>query len=91
MCGVVGIYSYHRAGPPVDRSELLAISDAMISRGPDGEGEWLSADFKVGLAHRRLSIIDPSDSANQPMVSECGRVVISFNGEIYNYVKLRHD
>jgi len=89
MCGIAGIYSYHPDDPSVDRKELRIIRDHMISRGPDGKGEWFSENNRVGLAHRRLSIIDLSDHGAQPMRSHDGRYVISFNGEIYNYRELR--
>jgi asparagine synthase (glutamine-hydrolysing) len=90
MCGVAGIYAYHYASNPVDREELIRIRDHMRRRGPDAEGLWLSADGQVGLAHRRLSIIDLDPRANQPMASEDGSLIISFNGEIYNFRALRH-
>ena len=61
----------------------------MRARGPDGAGSWWSRDRHCGLGHRRLSIIDLSDRASQPMTSDDGRVVIVFNGEIYNYPQLR--
>ncbi len=61
----------------------------MQHRGPDGEGVWISDNRAVGLAHRRLSIIDLSDSGAQPMVSRDGRLCVVFNGEIYNYKSLR--
>lgn len=89
MCGVAGIFAYNGAAPPVDHEELRAIRDHMAARGPDGQGEWYSNDHRVGLAHRRLSIIDLSDRAAQPMTRAEGRLVISFNGEIYNYPALR--
>ena len=63
----------------------------MTARGPDGKGQWLSDDRRVGLAHRRLSIIDLSDAAGQPMQTDDGQLVISFNGEIYNYQALRDE
>lgn len=91
MCGIAGIFSYSRSAPPVDSTELLKIRDAMIKRGPDGAGLWISPDQKIGLAHRRLSIIDLSDNAAQPMSTSDNRFVISFNGEIYNYRELRTD
>ena len=59
--------------------------------GPDGKGEWYSQDNRVGFGHRRLSIIDLSDRAAQPMASADGRLVVSFNGEIYNYRELKKD
>jgi len=91
MCGIAGIFAYHYAAAPVDRAELRAIRDAMEKRGPDGFGEWFSDDGRVGLGHRRLSIIDLDDRASQPMVSVDGKHVISFNGEIYNYRELRFE
>jgi len=63
--------------------------DHMAARGPDGHGQWVSESETIGLAHRRLSIIDLSDRANQPMSSEEGTLVVSYNGEIYNYRELR--
>lgn len=63
----------------------------MASRGPDGKGIWLSSDGCIGLAHRRLSIIDLSDAGSQPMFTENGRLGVVFNGEIYNYRQLRND
>lgn len=62
----------------------------MTSRGPDGEGEWISPDRRVGLGHRRLAIIDLSDTGAQPMFTADGQIGIIFNGEIYNYRELRH-
>src|SRR2546426_4049010 len=88
MCGVAAIFSY-RDGPPVVESELLSIRDRMTSRGPDGAGVWISEDRLVGLAHRRLAIIDLSASGAQPMCDHTGGFCISFNGEIYNYRELR--
>lgn len=61
----------------------------MARRGPDGSGLWVADDDRVGLAHRRLAIIDPSESGSQPMHSADGRLVVVFNGEIYNYRELR--
>ena len=89
MCGIAGIYAYHYAALDVDRYELRRIRDDMVARGPDGKGEWHSTDSRVGLAHRRLSIIDLSDRAAQPMASDDGKLVVTFNGEIYNYMALR--
>lgn len=89
MCGIAGIYAYGDQTPGIDKDELLSIRDHMIRRGPDGCGEWYSPDGRIGLAHRRLAIIDLSEGAAQPMASADGRFVISFNGEIYNYQKLK--
>ena len=88
MCGVAAIVVRDARGGVVDRAELLAMRDAMRSRGPDGCGEWVAPDGRVGLAHRRLAIIDLSEAAAQPMHAEGGLVIV-FNGEIYNYRELR--
>jgi len=89
MCGINGIVAYHSASSAPEEAELLATRDAMRARGPDGSGAWWSADRHCGLGHRRLSIIDLSDRASQPMTSEDGGFVVVFNGEIYNYPQLR--
>lgn len=89
MCGLAAILATTRAPRGVDAARLLAIRDAMTARGPDGAGLWMSSDGRVGLAHRRLSIIDLSDAGAQPMASACGRITLVFNGEIYNYRALR--
>ena len=89
MCGIAGIFAFDPRAGSVDRDELRRIRDAMATRGPDGEGDWLSADGRVGLAHRRLAIIDLSDAAAQPMLAADGSCAITFNGEIYNYRELR--
>ena len=91
MCGIASIFAYHENALPVDRDELVRIREAMSARGPDGAGLWLSEDQRVGLAHRRLSIIDLTDSGAQPMAIEHGRYHIVFNGEIYNYRALRRE
>src|SRR5215831_2102981 len=88
MCGIAAIFSY-RNGPPVAESELLAIRDRMTSRGPDGAGIWICEDRRVGLAHRRLAILDLSPAGAQPMFDAKGILAITFNGEIYNYIDLR--
>jgi asparagine synthase (glutamine-hydrolysing) len=91
MCGLNGIYAYHNAANAPRRDELVATRDHMHRRGPDGLGEWWSGDRRVALGHRRLSIIDLSDRAAQPMLSPDGRLAIVFNGEIYNYPDLRRE
>lgn len=88
MCGIAGVFSY-ASDARVGESDLRRIRDMMVHRGPDGAGEWVSGDRRVGLAHRRLSIVDLSAEAAQPMANEDGRVVVTFNGEIYNHLPLR--
>ncbi len=89
MCGIAGVFAYAPNAPQVNRQELKAVNDHMRARGPDGSGEWYSNDNRVGLAHRRLAIIDLSERGAQPMVSADTRYVITFNGEIYNYRELK--
>lgn len=89
MCGIVGTYSFNK--DTVNKKLLIKMRDTMIHRGPDGVGIWVSEDEKVGLAHRRLSIIDLSESASQPMCNEDATLWISFNGEIYNHAEIRKD
>ena len=85
MCAIAGLYAFAPSAPPADRAELRTIRDHMAVRGPDGMGEWFSADGRVAFGHRRLAIIDLSEGGAQPMHSADGQLVITFNGEIYNY------
>ena len=62
MCGIAGIYAYRDPAPPVDEEELSRIREQMARRGPDGAGTWLAEDRRIGLAPRRLAIIDLSDA-----------------------------
>jgi len=90
MCGIAGFVSLV-AGPYCGAVTALRAMSSLIShRGPDGDGEWLSADSRIGLVHRRLAIIDLSPSGAQPMRGQNG-TVITYNGEIYNYVELREE
>lgn len=85
MCGIAGIFNVD--GKPVSVSLLRKMADAVSHRGPDGEGFWTSSF--VGFAHRRLAILDLSPLGHQPMQTEDGSHIISYNGEIYNYQELR--
>ena len=80
MCGLAGIYN----PKGIKQESLKKMTDSIAHRGPDSEGFFIHENF--GLAHRRLSIIDLSDAANQPMQSSCGRYQMVFNGEIYNHL-----
>ncbi len=90
MCGIVGIFTTSTK-EPVSRSVLISMRDTMIHRGPDGAGVWLNEEATVGFGHRRLSIVDLSTTANQPMTSRSGRYTIVFNGEIYNYLDVKKE
>src|SRR4051812_25793972 len=89
MCGFVGVLSFSDDGYRIGDKLLTRMRDTMIHRGPDGGGNWISSDGRVGLAHRRLSIIDLSSAANQPMSNDDDSVWVVFNGEIYNHAELR--
>ncbi|MEQ1724368.1 MAG: asparagine synthase (glutamine-hydrolyzing) [Sphingopyxis sp.] len=88
MCGIAGIFSYASSAANVDEGELTRIRDHMAARGPDGFANWVDTNRRIGLAHRRLAIIDLTDGGFQPM-SDGGALTITFNGEIYNYRALR--
>jgi len=85
MCGIAGIFN--RNGAPVSPVILRKMTDRIAHRGPDGEGFY--TDSFIGLGHRRLAIIDLSPAGHQPMISDSGNYVLSYNGEIYNYQELR--
>ena len=91
MCGINGILHFSNLNEDVSESLLVKMRDMMIHRGPDGSGVWLSKDKRMGLAHRRLSIIDLSENAAQPMSNLAESVVVSFNGEIYNHADIRKE
>jgi asparagine synthase (glutamine-hydrolysing) len=88
MCGVAGILQLSSRPVPQLGAALAVMNDLQRHRGPDGSGQWEHRRGHVGLAHRRLSIIDLTTNAGQPMTDRAGNW-LSFNGEIYNYVELR--
>ncbi len=83
MCGITGYYSPNKV---FSESELHDMTNTIAHRGPDAEGFFM--DEVIGLGHRRLSVIDLSDAANQPMHSACNRYVMVYNGEVYNYQEI---
>lgn len=85
MCGIAGIYNTDTS---CLFSDIKKMTDALIHRGPDGEGQWIDEDNGIALGHRRLAIIDLSEAAKQPMIFQ-DRYVVTFNGEIYNYIEIR--
>jgi asparagine synthase (glutamine-hydrolysing) len=89
MCGIVG--SFHPSGKGADEATLALMRDRMSHRGPDGAGLWRSPDRRCVLGHRRLSIIDLSVAAAQPMPNCQGTVTITYNGEIYNHAEVRRE
>jgi asparagine synthase (glutamine-hydrolysing) len=91
MCGIAGALNFDSAPRGVSEQLLCAMRDRMAHRGPDGAGSWIDARGQIGLAHRRLSVIDLAAAANQPMLSHDGGLAIVFNGEIYNHAALRRE
>lgn len=89
MCGIVGKINFNSGHSSIERETINDMLSVIEHRGPDGRGIWISENKNVGLGHNRLSIIDLSENANQPMISESGRYSMVFNGEIYNYLELK--
>lgn len=92
MCGICGFYKLNRNKEQyINEDYLRTMNEQMILRGPDGGDVWLEKNNRCGLGHRRLSIIDLSDAASQPMSNEDGSIEIAFNGEIYNHAEIRKE
>jgi asparagine synthase (glutamine-hydrolysing) len=89
MCGLVG--AFKPAGDCSSDKLITAMRDRMVHRGPDGGDNWRSKDGTCAFGHRRLSIIDLSTAASQPMLNERGDVAVIFNGEIYNHAEVRRE
>ncbi len=87
MCGIAGIVNLSRE--PVSATLLQRMTDSIAHRGPDDEGQWI--ERYVGLGHRRLSVIDLSETGHQPMKTADSRYVITYNGEVYNFKELRSE
>ncbi|HOY39417.1 MAG: asparagine synthase (glutamine-hydrolyzing) [Bacteroidales bacterium] len=87
MCGIAGIVNFNKK---VLETDVRRMCDTLIHRGPDAAGVWINHSSDVGFGHRRLSIIDLSAAANQPM-HYSGKFTITFNGEIFNYIELREE
>ncbi|WP_390451891.1 asparagine synthetase B family protein, partial [Chryseobacterium sp. Alg-005] len=85
MCGIAGIVKFDQRAN-VQSGEIKQMTDQMVHRGPDGDGVF--CEKNIGLGHRRLAIIDLSDDGKQPMQYD-EKYVITFNGEIYNYIEVR--
>jgi len=83
MCGIFGLLGSR------DRESIQAANKTIAHRGPDAEGFWFDDENALALCHRRLSILDLSETGAQPMRSSSGRYMISYNGEIYNYLELK--
>lgn len=91
MCGIAGLWTTECASPESLRREVRAMTDAIRYRGPDDSGEWVDAGSGLALGQRRLSVVDLSPAGHQPMVSATGRYVVSFNGEVFNYLDVQRE
>ncbi len=93
MCGITGLIDPNLQSDSALalQNDVTCMADCLAHRGPDDSGVWVDAAVGVALGHRRLSILDLSPLGHQPMYSASGRYVIVFNGEIYNYLELRHE
>lgn len=91
MCGINGVLSFSDSNFRITEEFVVRMRDTMVHRGPDGAGLWIAPDRRVAFGHRRLSIIDLSDSATQPMSSIDGSLQLVFNGEIYNHTEIRRE
>ncbi|MGZ3278351.1 MAG: asparagine synthase (glutamine-hydrolyzing) [Caulobacteraceae bacterium] len=93
MCGIAGIFASSKASirAEVATAAVKRMTGSFVHRGPDGHGAWADEGGRCFLGHRRLSIIDTSEAGLQPMSGASGRWVITFNGEIYNYLELRRE
>ena len=89
MCGICGVFNNKNAKNRIDPGDIIAMRDTMIHRGPDDSGWTVNDKNDTAFGFRRLSIIDLSEEASQPMLNENGKVWLVFNGEIYNYKSLR--
>lgn len=89
MCGIAGFIATGAQRP--GKELLWKMGGVMVPRGPDASGVWLSPDGRVGLSHRRLSILDLTETGSQPMEGSGGLSVISYNGEVFNYRELRKE
>ena len=83
MCGIAGFINKKRT-----KDDLKNMAKSINHRGPNEEGFYFNSDKNIGLAHKRLSILDLSKNANQPMKSHCGRYLMVYNGEVYNFKQI---
>ena len=90
MCGITGFFSYE-LNRDFFHNSVSNMSNYLTHRGPDDEGIWCDPNRGIALAHRRLAIVDRSSAGHQPMISECKRYYLVFNGEIYNHISIRKE
>lgn len=91
MCGIAGILLVPNASGATRLGAIKPMTSSMQHRGPDGEGFWCDRGAGIALGHRRLAIVDLTEAGRQPMLSRSGRLVMTFNGEVYNFLTLRRE
>ena len=91
MCGITGIWYRSPTDPAQLVRQVRLMNDTLTHRGPDDEGVWSDGESGVALGNRRLAVLDVSSAGHQPMISRCGRYVIVYNGEFYNFVAVRKE
>ena len=91
MCGIAGIFLAPNAADPHRIEAITAVTARLRHRGPDSDGIWIDRNASVALGHRRLAIVDLSSAGHQPMISHGAELVVTYNGEIYNFVELRQE
>src|SRR5689334_1312367 len=87
MCGIAGIFNYADPDRSIDRNLLVAMTRSIEHRGPDGEGIYIEGP--IGLGHRRLAIVDLTQTGAQPMHAPDRRASLVYNGELYNHAEFR--
>jgi asparagine synthase (glutamine-hydrolysing) len=92
MCGIAGFVDVKASRSAESLVDAVSrMTEALVHRGPDDSGYWVAPEAGIAVGHRRLSILDLSPAGHQPMLSSCGRYVVAFNGEIYNFQELREE
>ena len=91
MCGITGFVNFQEAPKGALLAQAAAMADTLLHRGPDAGACWADPNAGFATGHRRLSIVELSEAGAQPMVSQSGRFVISYNGEVYNAAEIRPD
>jgi len=91
MCGFVGFIDLNKSTGTERLNDIVdSMTNRIVWRGPDSKGIWSNAENGIAIGHRRLSVIDLSISGHQPMLSNCGRFVLAYNGEVYNFIEIRN-
>ncbi len=91
MCGITGFINSNNSSNYNCEEIIKLMTDSLEKRGPDDEGSWVDKAYGIHIGHRRLSVIDISHNGNQPMISSSGRMIMAYNGEIYNFLEIKKE